>query len=75
MARNHNDPSFASPPLYGFFVDIKDRFLQMNGPYAPSDEMIDQDPELENRPTDCRIGACRFTPPSPGPWPNPPMRR
>lgn len=46
----------ASPALRSWFMEIKETFPPMNGEYAPGDDAIEADENLENRLTDYCIG-------------------
>ena len=46
----------ASPALQSWFMEMKETFPPMNGEYAPSDEAIEADENLESRLTDYCIG-------------------
>lgn len=51
-----NDISHASPNLQKFFQQIRTIFPPMNGAFAPSDEALMNEPELEERLCDYCIG-------------------
>ena len=46
----------SSPALQSWFMEMKETFPPMNGEYAPSDEAIEADENLESRLTDYCIG-------------------
>lgn len=46
----------SSPALRNWFIEIKDTFPPMNGEYAPSDDEIEANENLESRLTDYCIG-------------------
>ncbi|HEY2495114.1 MAG TPA: hypothetical protein VGI33_19670 [Paenibacillus sp.] len=45
---SYNDPSVSSEALRNWFFDMKESFPQMNGPYAPSDDILDALEEAED---------------------------
>lgn len=48
--------SVTSPALQKWFMEMKDTFPQMNGKFAPEEEAIANDEDLESRLTDYSIG-------------------
>lgn len=53
--RDYFDIKGTSEPLVNFFMEIKEIFPEMNGPFAPSEEDLENNPELEFRLTDYTI--------------------
>lgn len=54
---SYADPQVTTPALRAFYQDLIPAFPPMNGPDAPSDEQIDEDPDLDARLTDYSIGS------------------
>ena len=52
---DYNNPDNAMPELKAAFMEIIKEFPPMNGPLAPSDDKIDEDPDLESRLVDYSI--------------------
>lgn len=52
----YDDPAISSPALKKFFEQIRTVFPPMNGPWAPSDEELLKQPELDNYLCDYCIG-------------------
>lgn len=48
--------SVSSPALQNWFMEMKDTFPPMNGEYAPDDEALDENEDLETYMTDYSIG-------------------
>ena len=48
--------SVSSPSLQNWFMEMKEKFPPMNGEYAPSDDALDEDEDLELRMVDYSIG-------------------
>ncbi|MCM1044507.1 MAG: hypothetical protein NC417_03255 [Candidatus Gastranaerophilales bacterium] len=48
--------SVSSPALQNWFMEMKDTFPPMNGEYAPDDDALDENEDLENYMTDYSIG-------------------
>ena len=48
--RDYNDIKGTDQPLVDFFMEMIKTYPSMNGPYAPSDEDFEKDPELEDSP-------------------------
>lgn len=48
--RDYSDIKGTDQPLVDFFMEMIKTYPAMNGPYAPSDEEFEQDPELEDSP-------------------------
>lgn len=48
--------SVSSPALQNWFMEMKETFPPMNGEYAPSSELLDEDENLESYLTDYCIG-------------------
>lgn len=46
----------ASPALQNWFMEMKETFPPMNGEYAPANELLDEDENLESRLADYCIG-------------------
>lgn len=53
---DYDDISHASLKLQEFFAKIKNIFPPMNGPFAPDDQELCSDPDLEERLCDYCIG-------------------
>jgi len=53
---DYTDISVTSPPLKNWFMEMKENFPPLNGTYAPTDEMIAEDEDLEARLTDYSVG-------------------
>ena len=51
-AHDYNSVSVTSPCLRNWFMEMKNIFPQMNGEYAPDDESIEADSDLEAHLTD-----------------------
>jgi len=48
--------SVSSPALQNWFMEMKETFPPMNGEYAPDDELLDEDEDLERHTVDYSIG-------------------
>lgn len=46
----------SSPALQSWFMEMKDTFPPMNGDYAPDEDLLDSDEQLESHITDYSIG-------------------
>lgn len=55
-AHDYTCASITSSCLRNWFMEMKDTFPQMNGEYAPDDDLIDADSDLETHLTDYTIG-------------------
>jgi hypothetical protein len=53
----YDNAAVTTPALRAFYTELIREFPPMNGPDAPSDEQIDNDPDLEARLTDYSIGT------------------
>lgn len=53
---DHASIEVASPALQNWFMEMKETFPPMNGPFAPDDAMLMADSSLEERLTDYCIG-------------------
>ncbi len=53
--RDYFDTVGTSKPLADFFLELVKEYPAMNGEYAPSEEEIEKNPELESRLTDYTI--------------------
>ena len=54
---DYDHPAVSSPALRNWFMEIKNTFPPMNGPYAPSDAVPDRmEEEEDERVTDYSIG-------------------
>lgn len=55
--RDYDSIEGTSPRLAAWFMEMKDTFSPLNGPYSPSDEEISESREVEGRLTDYSIGS------------------
>ncbi|WAP50774.1 hypothetical protein OL239_12240 [Arthrobacter sp. ATA002] len=56
-SHSYDDAAVTTPSLRTFYRELISVFPPMNGPDAPSNEKIDEDPDLESRLTDYTIGT------------------
>ncbi|UWX98483.1 hypothetical protein N2K95_07505 [Arthrobacter zhaoxinii] len=56
-SHSYDDVSVATPALRAFYNELVSTFPPMNGPDSPTNEEIEEDPDLEDRLTDYSIGT------------------
>lgn len=55
--RDYFDIKGTTKPLVDFFMELNQIFPEMNGPYSPTEEVINNDPDIELRLADYTIGS------------------
>jgi len=53
--RDYNDIKGTSQPLVDFFMELVKEYPSMNGEFAPTDDELENNPELENKLIDYTI--------------------